>query len=123
MASLAQQFTGLRCPPLSSSGLSVKPKQTQKVGAFASPIVSAVAVSNAQTKDRLQLKKMFEDAYERCRTAPMEDVAFTVEDFQNALEKYDFDSELGTKVWVPPPPSLLFIWLFHFIQIPKIYPF
>ncbi|KAA3485217.1 30S ribosomal protein S1, chloroplastic [Gossypium australe] len=98
MASLAQQFTGLRCPPLSSSRFSVKPKQTQKVGAFASPIVSAVAVSNAQTKDRLELKKMFEDAYERCRTAPMEGVAFTVEDFQNALEKYDFDSELGTKV-------------------------
>ncbi|KAB2040260.1 hypothetical protein ES319_D02G070600v1 [Gossypium barbadense] len=98
MASLAQQFTGLRCPPLSSSRFSVKPKQTQKVGAFASPIVSAVAVSNAQTKDRLELKKMFEDAYERCRTAPMEGVSFTVEDFQNALEKYDFDSELGTKV-------------------------
>ncbi|XWS14253.1 hypothetical protein CRYUN_Cryun36dG0106900 [Craigia yunnanensis] len=98
MASLAQQFTGLRCPPLSSSRFSVKPKQTQKVGAFASPIVSAVAVSNAQTKDRLELKKMFEDAYERCRTAPMEGVSFTIEDFQTALEKYDFNSELGTKV-------------------------
>ncbi|XP_021290314.1 30S ribosomal protein S1, chloroplastic [Herrania umbratica] len=98
MASLAQQFTGLRCPPLSSSGLSMKPKQTQRVGAFASPIVSSVAISNAQTKDRLELKKMFEEAYERCRTAPMEGVSFTPEDFQNALEKYDFDSELGTKV-------------------------
>ncbi|KAK8585903.1 hypothetical protein V6N13_050873 [Hibiscus sabdariffa] len=98
MASLAQQFTGLRCSPLSSSCFSVKPKQTHKVGAFASPIVSAVAISNAQTKDRLELKKMFEDAYERCRTAPMEGVSFTIEDFQNALEKYDFDSELGTKV-------------------------
>ncbi|EOY06826.1 30S ribosomal protein S1, chloroplastic [Theobroma cacao] len=98
MASLAQQFTGLRCPPLSSSGLSMKPKQTQRVGAFASPIVSSVAISNAQTKGRLELKKMFEEAYERCRTAPMEGVSFTLEDFQNALEKYDFDSELGTKV-------------------------
>ncbi|GMJ02135.1 plastid ribosomal protein S1, ribosomal protein S1 [Hibiscus trionum] len=98
MASLAQQFTGLRCPPLSPSRFSAKPKQTQKVGAFASPVVSAVAVSNAQTKDRLELKKMFEDAYERCRTAPMEGVPFSLEDFQNALEKYDFDSELGTKV-------------------------
>ncbi|KAL4273009.1 hypothetical protein GQ457_13G023430 [Hibiscus cannabinus] len=37
MASLAQHFTGLRCSPLSSSRFSVKPKQTQKVGAFASP--------------------------------------------------------------------------------------
>ncbi|KAK8548870.1 hypothetical protein V6N13_054363 [Hibiscus sabdariffa] len=98
--SLDQHFTGLRCSPspLSSSRFSVKPKQTQKVGAFASSIVSAVAISNAQTKDRLELKKMFEDAYERCRTAPMEGVPFTDDDFQNALEKYDFDSELGTKV-------------------------
>ncbi|OMO58525.1 Ribosomal protein S1 [Corchorus olitorius] len=98
MASLAQQFTGLRCPPLSSSRFSIRPKQTQKVGAFASPIVSSIALANAQTKDRLELKKMFEDAYERCRTAPMEGVAFTLEDFQNSLEKYDFESELGTKV-------------------------
>uniref|UniRef100_A0A0V0HV17 Small ribosomal subunit protein bS1c n=1 Tax=Solanum chacoense TaxID=4108 RepID=A0A0V0HV17_SOLCH len=28
----------------------------------------------------------------------MEGVAFTVEDFHSALEKYDFDSEIGTKV-------------------------
>ncbi|KAK8572112.1 hypothetical protein V6N13_047727 [Hibiscus sabdariffa] len=28
----------------------------------------------------------------------MEGVPFTLDDFQNALEKYDFDSELGTKV-------------------------
>ena len=98
MSSLAQQFTGLRSPPLSSSRFSVKPKQTQKLGSFASPIVSAVSVSNAQTKDRLELKKMFDEAYERCRTAPMEGVSFTLDDFQNALEKYDFNSELGTKV-------------------------
>ncbi|KAJ8560476.1 hypothetical protein K7X08_022336 [Anisodus acutangulus] len=41
---------------------------------------------------------MFEEAYERCRIAPMKGVAFTVEDFYSALEKYDFDSEIGTKV-------------------------
>ncbi|XWS53473.1 hypothetical protein CRYUN_Cryun10bG0004200 [Craigia yunnanensis] len=98
MASLVQQFTGLRCPPLSSSRFSAKPKQTQKLGAFASPIVSAVSVSNAETKDRLELKKMFDEAYERCRNAPMEGVSFTLDDFQTALEKYDFNSELGTKV-------------------------
>ncbi|XP_022742180.1 30S ribosomal protein S1, chloroplastic-like isoform X2 [Durio zibethinus] len=95
MASLAQQFTGLRCQP-PSSRFPEKRKRTQKVGAFASPIVSAVAVSNKQTKDRRELKKMFEEAYERCRTAPMEGVSFTLEDFQTALEKNDFDSELGT---------------------------
>ncbi|GMJ05421.1 plastid ribosomal protein S1, ribosomal protein S1 [Hibiscus trionum] len=96
MASLAQQFTGLRCSPLSSSRLSVKPKKTQKVSTFASPIVSVIA--DAQTKARLELKQVFEDAYERCRSAPMEGVSFTLDDFQNALEKYDFDSEIGTKV-------------------------
>lgn len=98
MASLAQQFTGLRCPPLSSSRLS-KPyscKQTQKRSVL--PIVSSVAISNAQTKERQKLKELFEDAYERCRTAPMEGVAFTLEDFHAGLDKYDFNSELGTKV-------------------------
>lgn len=44
------------------------------------------------------LKEMFEEAYERCRTAPMEGLSFRVEDFHAALDKYDFDSEIGTKV-------------------------
>lgn len=106
MASLAQQFTGLRCPPLSSSRLS-KPyscKQTQKRSVL--PIVSSVAISNAQTKERQKLKDLFEDAYERCRTAPMEGVAFTLEDFHAALDKYDFNSELGTKVCFLSPVSV-----------------
>ncbi|KAF8401266.1 hypothetical protein HHK36_012199 [Tetracentron sinense] len=97
MASLAQQFAGLRCPPLSSSHLS-KPfsHKPQKVSSF--PIVAASVISNAQTKERQKLKEMFEDAYERCRTAPMEGLSFTVEDFHSALDKYDFNSEIGTKV-------------------------
>ncbi|KAK9287877.1 hypothetical protein L1049_016319 [Liquidambar formosana] len=99
MASVAQQCTGLRCPPLSSSYLS-KPfsskQQTQKSNYVS--IVSAVAISNAQTKDRLKLKDIFEEAYERCRTAPMQGVSFTTEDFHAALDKYDFNSEIGTKV-------------------------
>jgi small subunit ribosomal protein S1 len=104
MASLAQQFTGLRCPPLSSSRLS-KPffssKQTQKA-TVQPPIVSAaVAISNAQTKDRAKLKQLFEEAYERCRIDPTEGVSFTLETFHDALEKYDFNSELGTKVGWP----------------------
>ncbi|GLT60270.1 hypothetical protein SLA2020_330420 [Shorea laevis] len=98
MVSLAHQFTWLRCPPVSCSSLWKKLKQTQKMGPFALPIVSAVAISNAQTKERIELKKMFEEAHERCRTAPMEGVSFTIEDFHAALDKYDFDSELGTKV-------------------------
>ncbi|KAF3972235.1 hypothetical protein ACB098_02G066700 [Castanea mollissima] len=100
MASLAQQFTGLRCSPLSSSRFSKsKPfysKRTHKPTLF--PIVSAVAISNAQTKERAELKKLFEDAYERCRTTPLEGVPFTLDDFNAALEKYDFNAEIGTKV-------------------------
>ncbi|XP_021808847.1 30S ribosomal protein S1, chloroplastic [Prunus avium] len=99
MASLAQQFTGLRCPPLSTSRLSkpsVFPKQNKMPGLL--PIVSAVAISNAQTKERLKLKELFEDAHERCRTAPMEGVSFNLDSFYSALEKYDFNSEIGTKV-------------------------
>ncbi|KAK6160949.1 hypothetical protein DH2020_004330 [Rehmannia glutinosa] len=46
----------------------------------------------------MKLKEMFEEAYERCRTAPLEGVAFTVDDFHAALDKYDFNSEIGTKV-------------------------
>lgn len=101
MASLAQQFTGLRCPPLSSSRLSkpfFSPKQSQKPTAFSPTVTAAVAISNAQTKERAQLKELFEDAYERCRTAPTEGVAFTLDDFNAALDKYDFNSEIGTKV-------------------------
>jgi small subunit ribosomal protein S1 len=65
------------------------------------PIVSAVAISNAKTKDRTELKKLFEDAYERCRTTPLEGVSFTLDDFNDALEKYDFNAEIGTKVGCP----------------------
>ncbi|XP_048440254.1 30S ribosomal protein S1, chloroplastic [Pyrus x bretschneideri] len=99
MASLAQQFTGLRCSPLSTSRLSkpsILPKQNKMPGLL--PIFSAAVISNAQTKERLKLKEIFEDAHERCRTAPMEGVSFTLDSFYNALEKYDFNSEIGTKV-------------------------
>lgn len=57
-----------------------------------------MAISNAQTKERQKLKQLFEEAYERCRTAPMEGVSFTLEDFHTALDKYDFNSEIGTTV-------------------------
>ncbi|KAL6990155.1 ribosomal 40S subunit protein S1B [Sarracenia purpurea var. burkii] len=101
MATLAQQFGGLRCPPLSTTRLSKhhtnSARQTQRKPNSVR-VVSAVAISNAQTKEREELKQMFEEAYERCRTSPMEGVSFTLEDFHAALEKYDFNSEIGTKV-------------------------
>ncbi|KAL5700750.1 ribosomal 40S subunit protein S1B [Ranunculus cassubicifolius] len=98
MASLAQQFSGLRCSPLSSSNISKPFSSTKPQKSAFFPIVSAVAISNAQTKERLRLKEMFEEAYERCRTNPSGGISFTVEEFHNALDKYDFNSEIGTKV-------------------------
>ena len=110
MAALAQQLAaGLRCPSLSNSHLSkpFSPKHTLNKSRL-SPIVSAVAINNAQTRERQKLKQLFEDAYERCRTAPMEGVAFTIEDFHSALDKYDFNSELGTRVFLLFPSFIKF---------------
>ncbi|KAK1280333.1 hypothetical protein QJS04_geneDACA004629 [Acorus gramineus] len=103
MAALAQQYSGLRCPPLSSSPLSkaspLRAPQRTSFNAPATTVVSAVSVSNNPfVRERQRLKEIFEDAYDRCRTAPMEGVSFTVEDFHTAIEKYDFNSEIGTKV-------------------------
>lgn len=116
MASLAQQLTGLRCPPLSHSGrlskafsLRRNPPSPNSKRRFS--VVSAVAISNAQTRERLELRKLFEEAYERCRTDPMDGVSFTVDDFTEALDKYDFNSELGTRVCerlMASLPSLFF---------------
>ncbi|KAG8370578.1 hypothetical protein BUALT_Bualt14G0131700 [Buddleja alternifolia] len=104
MASLAQQLGGLKWPPISTVENNkfsnsnnhyhtLVPKRRRSVISAA-----AVAITNAQTRERMKLKEMFEEAYERCRTAPMEGVAFTIEDFHAAIEKYDFNSEIGTKV-------------------------
>ncbi|KAK3002829.1 hypothetical protein RJ639_018860 [Escallonia herrerae] len=82
MASLAQQLGGgLRCAPLSTTRLSPKPFAPfpKPNNSASTRIVSAVAISaNAQTKERVKLKEIFEEAYERCRTAPMEGVKGTV---------------------------------------------
>ncbi|KAJ6726580.1 30S RIBOSOMAL PROTEIN S1 CHLOROPLASTIC [Salix purpurea] len=100
MASLAQQFAGLRCPPISISGLTERGATFSKPKRAANLVVTAkaVAISNAQTKEREKLKQLFEEAYERCRTAPMEGVSFTLEDFHSSLDAYDFNSEIGTRV-------------------------
>lgn len=74
-----------------------------------------MAVSNAQTRERMKLKEMFEDAYEKCRTVPMEGVPFTIEDFHTALDKYDFNSEIGTRVF--PSLSLSLALFFFFLCV------
>ncbi|KAJ6982488.1 30S ribosomal protein S1 [Populus alba x Populus x berolinensis] len=99
MASLAQQFAGLICPPLSSSRLTERAATFSKPKRAANSVVTAkaVAISNLQTQERHKLKELFEEAYERCRTAPLEGVSFTLEDFHAALDTYDFNSEIGTR--------------------------
>lgn len=102
MTSLAQQIGGLRCPSLSTTNLTRKPSfsninQQQSVKKI-HIIKAASVISNAQTRERQKLKDLFEEAYERCRTAPYEGVAFTVEDFHSAIEKFDYTSEIGSKV-------------------------
>ncbi|KAK7332645.1 hypothetical protein VNO80_29400 [Phaseolus coccineus] len=71
------------------------PKQQRRRMA---PVVCSVATEIAQKKERVRLKQLFEEAYERCRTAPTEGVSFTLQQFSDALEKYDYESEVGAKV-------------------------
>ncbi|PKA62309.1 30S ribosomal protein S1, chloroplastic [Apostasia shenzhenica] len=112
MVALANQFSGLRFSPVSwfplykrgtASGIapvSGGPRISRAgVGEIvcAARIGAPLAITPAQ-KEREALKKLFEEACERARNAPMEGVAFTVEDFHAAIEKYDFNTEIGTKV-------------------------
>ncbi|KAJ1411255.1 putative 30S ribosomal protein S1, chloroplastic [Sesbania bispinosa] len=90
MASVAQQLSGVWW-----SAVLWRPTQKQRRGVL--PIVCSVALANAQNKERLKLKELFKEAYERCRTAPMEGVSFTLKQFTSTLDKYDFDAEIGTK--------------------------
>lgn len=112
MAALASQFSGLRCSPISSSTLSRPGSATGLALAWPAigsslarggEIVSAARIGaplalTPVQKEREALKKLFEEAYDRARIAPLEGVAFTLEDFHAAIEKYDFDSEIGSKV-------------------------
>ena len=54
--------------------------------------------SNAQTRERLKLKEVFLNAYQRCHSHPMDGVSFTLDDFLAAIELYDFSFEISTKV-------------------------
>ncbi|URD81577.1 30S ribosomal protein S1 [Musa troglodytarum] len=95
---------GLRWPLVSSSPLSPpssaavpsKPP-VRRSYCHAAVVVGTYALTPAQ-KERQKLRELFEEASDRCRTAPMEGVAFTIDDFHAALDKYDFDSEIGAKV-------------------------
>lgn len=107
MASVAQQLTGVKWTPLLW-----KPTLAQKQRrSGVLPIVCSIAISSANNKERANLKQLFEDAYERCRTAPMEGVSFTLDQFTGAIENYDFESEIGAKA-----SSFFFVSLCFFIM-------
>ncbi|KAM1438558.1 hypothetical protein ACFXTO_012532 [Malus domestica] len=99
MASLAQQFTGLRCSPLSTSRLSkpsILPKQNKM------PVCSP---SSPPRSSRMHRPKSASSSRKSSRMLtngvvlpPWKGVSFTLDSFYNALEKYDFNSEIGTKV-------------------------
>ncbi|KAK7291732.1 hypothetical protein RIF29_07108 [Crotalaria pallida] len=101
---LQQLSMRLRCFPLSSSSFSFSNSnhQTRKRNDSVSVVVvvvNSVAISNAETKERLKLKQVFREARERCLSDPLHGVSFTLQDFTHALHKYDhFHSQLGTKV-------------------------
>lgn len=102
MASFTQQLGVIKCPPIPTTRIGGSSKKIIQSYSYKKQLrvvcQAAAVVGNAQTRERQKLKEMFEEAYERCRTAPMEGVSFTLEDFHAALDKYDFDSEIGTKV-------------------------
>nr|AFK33906.1 unknown [Medicago truncatula] len=93
MASVAQQLTSTKWSPLLC-----KPTTTQTHKQRRPGIVCSIAISSANNKERAKLKELFYNAYERCRNAPMEGVSFTLDQFTETLEKYDYESEIGTKV-------------------------
>ncbi|CAH9120430.1 unnamed protein product [Cuscuta epithymum] len=102
MASISQQIGVLKCPLISSSKIGGSSEKFVHSHFYTKRLrgtcQAAAVLSKAQTIERHKLKEMFEEAYERCRTTPMKGVSFTLEDFNSSLDKYDFESEVGTKV-------------------------
>jgi small subunit ribosomal protein S1 len=102
MASLVQHVAGLACPPL--SGASRRPGASLRPSA----LVCGTYVMSKDDKERERMRTLFDEASERCRTAPMEGIAFSPEDLESAVETTDVDTEIGSLV-IPPTPLLLFL--------------
>jgi small subunit ribosomal protein S1 len=100
MASLVQHVAGLACPPL--SGASRRPGASLRPSA----LVCGTYVMSKDDKERERMRTLFDEASERCRTAPMEGIAFSPEDLESAVETTDVDTEIGSLV-IPPHPSLV----------------
>jgi small subunit ribosomal protein S1 len=55
--------------------------------------VCSIAISSTQNKERAKLTEVFQDAYERYHNAS--GVPFTLEQFTETLDKYDYESEIS----------------------------
>ncbi|TVU47272.1 hypothetical protein EJB05_06867, partial [Eragrostis curvula] len=103
MASLAQHVAGLACPPLSGASLHrpAAPRRTP------SALVCGTFALTKDEQERERMRQLFDAASERCRTAPMEGVAFSPEDLDTAVETTDIDTEIGSLVIPASYPALV----------------
>ncbi|KAJ0980564.1 hypothetical protein J5N97_008819 [Dioscorea zingiberensis] len=83
-------FSGLKLPTLVAKPSPWSPS--------AGVVAAAVPISNAQTRERLRMKQLFQEARERCRNDPMDGVPFTLDEFHAALDQYDFGFPVGSKI-------------------------
>jgi small subunit ribosomal protein S1 len=118
MASLVQHVAGLACPPL--SGASRRPGAPVRPSA----LVCGTYVMSKDEKERERMRTLFDEASERCRTAPMEGISFSPEDLESAVETTDIDTDIGSLVI--PPSSLVYAarlmwnvlqWLLNWISL------
>ncbi|VAH90113.1 unnamed protein product [Triticum turgidum subsp. durum] len=92
MASLVQHVAGLACPPL--SGASRRPGAPMRPSA----LVCGTYVLSKDEKERERMRTLFDEASERCRTAPMEGITFSPEDLESAVETTDIDTDIGSLI-------------------------
>ncbi|KAH7678567.1 Ribosomal protein S1 protein [Dioscorea alata] len=83
-------FLGLKFPSLLA-----KPAP---LSSLAGVVAAAVPISNAQTRERLRMKQIFQEARERCRNDPLDGVLFTLDEFHEALDQCDFGFPVGSKI-------------------------
>ncbi len=100
MASLAQHVAGLASPPLSGA-----PRRRPAAPTRPSALVCGTYALTKEERERERMCQLFDEASERCRTAPMEGVSFSPEDLDSAVESTDIDTDIGSLVIHPPQPS------------------
>jgi small subunit ribosomal protein S1 len=60
-----------------------------------------------EERERERMRQQFDEASERCRTAPMEGISFSPEDLDTAVESTDIDTEIGSLVIPRPIPCFI----------------